>query len=103
MWRIEVGTAGRSAIAIAASVATLACATAGSSGGGTAGAPASEGEKLYRGHCGACHRLRDPSERTRAEWAAAVEKFGPRAHLDPRDRPAVIEYLQARAKDAARE
>lgn len=91
-----------SAVAVAMSLAVLACATAGP-GGGTADVSASAGEKLYRGHCGACHRLRDPSERTRAEWAAAVEKFGPRAHLDPKDRPAVIEYLQAHARDAARQ
>ncbi len=100
-----VGTVRRGALAIAACLAVLACATAGSgpSGGGAAGASASDGEKLYRSHCGACHRLRDPSERTRAEWAAAVDKFGPRAHLDPKDRPAVVEYLQAHAKDAGQQ
>ncbi len=100
---MTAGTVRRGAIAMAASLAVLACATAGSSGSGAAGASASDGEKLYRSHCGACHRLRDPSERTRAEWAAAVDKFGPRAHLDPKDRPAVIEYLQAHAKDAGQQ
>ncbi len=76
-------------------VAVLACATS------APAAPAegtSSGERLYRSHCGACHRLRDPSERTAPEWAAAVEKYGPRAHLEPQDRPAVIEYLSQHAR-----
>lgn len=58
------------------------------------------GERLYRQHCGACHRLRPPSEQTRDRWAWAVERYGPRAHLDEKDRPLVLEYLQRRAKDA---
>jgi mono/diheme cytochrome c family protein len=58
------------------------------------------GEKLYREHCGSCHRLRNPLEQTRARWAWAVEHYGPRAHLEERDRPLVLGYLQERAKDA---
>lgn len=72
----------------------VACATAPAGGG----AGASAGERLYRSHCGACHRLRDPSERTATEWAAAVEKYGPRAHLEPQDRPAVVEYLSSHSR-----
>jgi hypothetical protein len=49
----------------------------------------------------ACHRLRSPGEQTRERWAWAVKKYGDRAHLAPEDRPAVLDYLQARAKDAA--
>jgi mono/diheme cytochrome c family protein len=73
-----------------------ACATA----GGPGGAPATAGERLYRSHCGSCHRLRDPAEHTRARWAWAVNEFGNRAHLAPAERPAVLEWLQARASDA---
>lgn len=59
-----------------------------------------EGQRIYREHCGSCHRLRDPREQTRDRWAWAVKKYGNRAHLAPEDRPAVLDYLQARAKDA---
>ncbi|GEJ57251.1 hypothetical protein [Anaeromyxobacter diazotrophicus] len=65
------------------------------------GAEDAAGEKLYREHCGACHRLRNPAEQTRARWAWAVDHYGPRAHLRDEDRPLVLRYLQARAKDAA--
>jgi mono/diheme cytochrome c family protein len=77
---------------------TLACATA--SGASAAGGPDAAGERLYRGHCGACHRLRSPAEQTREGWARALERFGPRAHLGPEERALVLGYLQARAKDA---
>ena len=79
--------------------AFLACATA-SGGGGATGAGERAGESLYRNHCGACHRLRDPSEQTRERWAWAVERFGPRARLSPEQRQLVLGYLQARARDA---
>jgi mono/diheme cytochrome c family protein len=58
------------------------------------------GQRLYREHCGSCHRLRNPTEQTRERWARAVRKYGDRAHLAAEDRPAVLDYLQARAKDA---
>jgi mono/diheme cytochrome c family protein len=80
-------------------VLTVACAT-GSGGKGAATGPDAEGERLYRGHCGACHRLRDPGEQSRDGWARAVDKYGPRAHLAPEDRALVLGYLQARASDA---
>ena len=71
-----------------------------SAGSGRA-APTDQGEKLYRSHCAACHRLRDPAERDRASWAQAVERYGPRAHLDPGERAQVLEFLSSRARDAA--
>jgi mono/diheme cytochrome c family protein len=76
---------------------SLACATAGAA----AGPPRSEGERIYRAHCAACHRLRDPGEQTSERWAWAVAKYGPRAHLSPEQQPRVLEYLQSRASDAA--
>lgn len=62
--------------------------------------PEEAGEQLYRSHCAACHRLRDPREQTRARWAWAVDHYGPRAHLKPEERAEVLAYLQAHAKDA---
>ena len=59
------------------------------------------GQRLYREHCGSCHRLRNPNEQTREKWARAVKKYGDRAHLAPEDRPAVLDYLQARANALA--
>lgn len=78
-------------------LATVACATSSGAAGGGAEA---QGEQLYRGHCGACHRLRDPSEQTRERWAWAVERYGDRAHLSDGERRLVLAYLQAHAKDA---
>ena len=62
--------------------------------------PDAAGERLYRSHCAACHRLRDPAEQTRERWAWAVDRYGPRAHLTEEERRLVLAYLSARAKDA---
>ncbi len=80
--------------------AVVACATT-PPGGDAAGPPEAQGERLYRGHCGSCHRLRDPSEQTRERWAWAVDRYGPRAHLSEGERQLVLVYLQSHAKDAA--
>lgn len=85
--------------ALAAALLATGCATGG--GGGSPSAR-SEGERLYRSRCAACHRLRDPGEHTRARWAWAVERFGPRAHLAPAEQARVLAWLQARASDAGR-
>lgn len=80
-------------------VGAAACATTQSLS--TASLTERDGARLYREHCGACHRLRDPSEQTRDRWAWAVEHYGPRAHLSPEARRLVTDYLQAHASDAA--
>jgi mono/diheme cytochrome c family protein len=85
-------------LAAAVALVGLACATASRTGG--AAASAGEGERLYRGHCGSCHRLRDPHEQTRERWAWAVDRFGDRAHLSGEERKLVLGYLQSHAKDA---
>jgi mono/diheme cytochrome c family protein len=88
------------AAALLGALTLLQAACAGAQAPRPAEASEARGERLYREHCGACHRLRSPSEQTREGWARAVERFGPRAHLAEADRPPVLEYLQARAKDA---
>jgi mono/diheme cytochrome c family protein len=91
----------RASTAIAAA-ALLACASSPSGPGtGTPASPDAAGERLYRGHCAACHRLRHPREQTRERWAWAVDHYGPRAHLSDAERRLVLEYLTARAADAA--
>lgn len=87
------------AAALSAAVLVVACATSAPAPSG--GDPLAAGERAYREHCGACHRLRSPSEQTREGWARAVDKYGPRAHLGDAERPLVLAYLQAHAKDAA--
>jgi mono/diheme cytochrome c family protein len=91
-------------LAASSFLAAVAVVLAACASGPAARPPANEadaaGERLYRSHCGACHRLRPPSEQTRDRWAWAVDHYGPRAHLDEKDRPLVLEYLQRRAKDA---
>ncbi len=83
--------------ALAALALRAACASAPRGG---ASDPQAEGERIYRGHCAACHRLRDPKEQTAERWAWAVDHYGPRAHLSEADRRLVLGYLQAHAKDA---
>ncbi len=89
----------RSLLAIFVLLLLAACAGAPRTGAG--GEPEAAGERLYRSHCAACHRLRSPSEQTREDWARAVERFGPRAHLTEPERQLVLKYLQAHAADAS--
>jgi mono/diheme cytochrome c family protein len=85
-------------VLLAAVLCLGACAT-----GGAAARPEGEdGERLYRGHCASCHRLRDPAERTGEGWAWAVGHYGPRAHLGAAEQARVVAWLQARAADAPR-
>jgi hypothetical protein len=84
------------AIVSFAALAVVACATA--PRGGCAG----DGQALYRAHCAACHRLYEPSDRTRAEWTALVQRMAARAHLSVEERDALLRYLHASARDAAR-
>ena len=89
-------------LALLAAASVLACATASYQARpaepGTADAA---GEKLYREHCGSCHRLRNPADHGRERWAWAVDRFSGRAHLSREEAALVLAYLQARAKDAA--
>lgn len=88
---------------LAAALATIAAAAA---AGAAAAEPAralqAEGERLYRTRCASCHRLRDPADHTRADWAWALREFGPRAHLTEAQAAAILEYLRERAADAPR-
>ena len=77
----------------------LACATQSAAGGG--GGAEAAGQRLYREHCGSCHRLRAPGEQTRERWAWAVDEFAGRAHLSADGKRLVLAYLKAHAKDAA--
>jgi mono/diheme cytochrome c family protein len=88
----------RSLLVLAAALAACA-ATGGGPATAAAGDPDAAGQRLYRAHCAACHRLRDPSEQTPQGWARAVEHYGPRAHLSGEERRLVLEYLQARARE----
>ncbi len=91
----------RPSIAALAAALALACAASPPAGGAPSPAdPDAAGERLYRGHCAACHRLRDPGEQTRERWAWALERYGTRAHLSGEERRLVLDYLQARARDA---
>ncbi len=84
---------------LAAAALAAGCASA-PRGGAAPSDPQAEGERLYRAHCAACHRLRDPKEQTSERWAWAVDHFGPRAHLSDEERRLVLAYLKAHAKDA---
>jgi mono/diheme cytochrome c family protein len=92
----------RASIAGLAAALALACAASPHGGGAPSPSdPDAAGERLYRGHCAACHRLRDPREQTRERWAWALARYGARAHLSDEERRLVLDYLQARARDAS--
>ncbi len=87
-------TAFISILSALAALFVISCASAPRSSG------AGDGQALYRAHCASCHRLHDPSARTRAEWTAQVERMAARAHLSGEQRGAILLYLHANAKDA---
>ncbi len=89
-------------VPLALALLAMAAACAAGPHPGRSSDPDAAAERLYRGHCAACHRLRDPGEQTAARWAWAVERFGPRAHLSEEERRLVLGWLQARASDAPR-
>lgn len=84
---------------VAASVAALALACAGSPA-----APSSEagaaGDRLYRSKCAACHRAYPPSSRDRATWAQVLSRMAPKAKLSEAEREQILGFLQSSAKDA---
>ena len=93
----------RAAIAAGLAVAlALGCASPSPGPGrATPASPDAAGERLYRAHCAACHRLRDPGEQTRERWAWALERYGARAHLSKEEGRLVLGYLESHARDAA--
>ncbi len=60
--------------------------------------PDAAAERIYRGHCAACHRLLDPGDYTAERWERAVGWFGPEARLTGEERRLVLHWLTARAK-----
>jgi len=55
---------------------------------------------LYRAKCASCHRLRAPSERSREQWQAAIEKYGKKALLTVAQADQLLGWLQRNASDA---
>jgi hypothetical protein len=84
---------------VAAAGLLLACAPGLKSAAGT---PDAAAERIYRGHCAACHPLRDPSELPPERWPRAVEEYGRRAHLTEEERRLVLGWLQDRSREALR-
>ena len=92
-------TALAAAALLASASLALACATSSGAVDGVGGEDVAGG-RLYREHCGSCHRLRDPSEQTAERWSWALDRFGGRAHLSAEQRRLVLGYLTSRALDA---
>ena len=86
---------------LAAPLAAIALACAGSPPAPTSEAGPAGGERLYRSKCAACHRAYPPSSRDRATWAQVLSKMAPRAKLSEPERDQILGFLQANAKDAA--
>ncbi len=53
--------------------------------------PMSQGEKLYRGNCAACHRLLATEEHDGPTWETYIEKYGKR--LSPEEKKLVYNFL----------
>lgn len=51
----------------------------------------SQGERLYRSRCSACHMLIPPREYSQEGWRYAVDRYG--KHLTASEKEEVLEYL----------
>jgi mono/diheme cytochrome c family protein len=83
-------------VCLAALVVALVAGCAGRQTSGAPGAP----DALYRQRCSGCHRPYEPASRTRAQWAAAMDRMAPRAHLSPEQEGTLRHWLEAHASDA---
>ncbi|GAC1547054.1 MAG: hypothetical protein NVS2B9_14110 [Myxococcales bacterium] len=80
------------ALAVFGPVAFLGC------GGGRPRGPVSDGERVYRSKCAACHRLYEPGERTRDQWESALAKMErlKKVRLTPEEEDLILGYLAGR-------
>lgn len=62
--------------------------------------PIGYGQYMYERKCQQCHELYDPAEYTRKALDRSLRRYAPQAGLKREDRPYVLEYLLANAKDA---
>ncbi len=84
--------------ALAAAFLSLAAACASGPRPGPPPDPDAAAERLYRGHCAACHPLLEPGQYTADWWERAVRWFGPQAQLTEEEQRLVLVWLTARAK-----
>ncbi|MEW5925596.1 MAG: cytochrome c [Candidatus Zixiibacteriota bacterium] len=54
----------------------------------------SEGERLFRANCRACHVLPKPDQKKADEWATFLENHPDPAALSPEVRSLIVTYLQ---------
>jgi hypothetical protein len=52
-----------------------------------------QGRSLYVERCAACHILYAPSAHSSAEWPELLGEMAEKAHLDPTEHDAVLQYL----------
>jgi hypothetical protein len=62
--------------------------------------PIGYGEYMYELKCQQCHELYNPREFTMRAHQRAMKRYAPQAGLKREDRPYVLDYLLANAKDA---
>ena len=62
--------------------------------------PIEYGRYLYEAKCQTCHELYDPREFRQKTLRRYVRKYAARAGLKRDDRPYVVDYLVANARDA---
>jgi cytochrome c5 len=60
------------------------------------------GRSVFVSRCASCHKLPEPNVKTPDEWASVIDEMGPRAHLGPGDRDAVLRYLSAASERLGR-
>jgi mono/diheme cytochrome c family protein len=53
-----------------------------------------DGARLYQRRCSACHEPFEPTDYGPHEWPDLVERYGPRAGLNPEARAAVVTFLK---------
>lgn len=54
-----------------------------------------EGERLYRANCAACHALRNPANYTDDEWTGYVAKYGEKLNLSAQEQEKILAHLQS--------
>ncbi len=58
------------------------------------------GERLFYERCTLCHAPQEPGDFTRKQWQGITDVMFRRTNLSPAEKEAVLEFLEAHAKDA---
>jgi cytochrome c5 len=52
-----------------------------------------EGQKIYNGKCGRCHKLPEVEKFQEDRWPGIMDDMGPKAYLDEKQKQQVLNYV----------